>query len=209
MAVGLNVTIFDNPTELPVWLLFYPSFNICRIYYILTISCGYSSCVGSAADASSELVRCIVILYASAVVYSALGIYFYEIIPQQYGIRKSPIFFLQACFRKKRKYGAPSFPMGKFGYFNSLENFDCEMNTNEEEVKHEVEKIKSYLNCDDRVSVVTQSSLPFSEYPLLVYGLSKIYEGADPTEAEKKVRKKALNNFSIMLEKNEIFGLLG
>jgi ABC-type multidrug transport system ATPase subunit len=47
------------------------------------------------------------------------------------------------------------------------------------------------------------------QYPLVCYKLSKVYETANPTEIEKLKRKKALNEFSICLKNNEIFGLLG
>lgn len=83
------------------------------------------------------------------------------------------------------------------------------MSSKEQEIRHEVEKIKHFINSEDSLSITTESSIGMSNYPLIVYGLSKIYDGADPSEAEKMIRKKALNNFSIMLEKNEIFGLLG
>lgn len=79
------------------------------------------------------------------------------------------------------------------------------MKDKDQEVQKEAEKIKTILNADESGSEAQEKD----EYPLIVSGLSKIYDGADPTEAEKKIRKKALNNFSIKLDKNEIFGLLG
>lgn len=76
------------------------------------MSCGYSSCIKGLADAPTELVRCLIILFTSSVAYSALGVYFYEVIPQQYGIRKSPLFCLKNFFNSKRKFGEPSILLG-------------------------------------------------------------------------------------------------
>lgn len=79
------------------------------------------------------------------------------------------------------------------------------MREKDQEIQKEKEKIDSILNADESGSEAQEKD----DYPLIVSSLSKIYDGADPTEAEKKVRKKALNNFTIKLDKNEIFGLLG
>ena len=103
MGAGLNLTIFDFPTLIPTWILFYPAFNITRIFYHLTIKCGYESCINEFGNISDELQKCIIILYISAFVYLFLGIYLYEVIPQQFGVRKSPFFCIEGLYKKIMK----------------------------------------------------------------------------------------------------------
>ncbi len=85
---------------MPVWLLFYPAFNITRILYHLTYKCGYEECISSVYNMPEELVICLIVLYVSSVIYIFLGIYLYEVIPQQFGIRKSPFFCIEGLLKK-------------------------------------------------------------------------------------------------------------
>jgi hypothetical protein len=100
LGAGLNLTIFDFPTLMPTWVLFYPAFNITRIFYHLTIKCGYESCINEFGSIPDELQKCIIILYISAFIYLFLGIYLYEVIPQQFGVRKSPFFCIEGLIKK-------------------------------------------------------------------------------------------------------------
>jgi hypothetical protein len=113
LAVGLNVTIFDLPSELPIWLLCYPAFNICRIFYILTMSCGYSSCIGSMSEITPELTKCLIILFLSSVVYTFVGIYLYEVIPQQFGVSKNPFFCLNFLSKEKKRRNSQNINLSK------------------------------------------------------------------------------------------------
>ena len=83
----------------------------------------------------------------------------------------------------------------------------------DQEIKKEIETIKNLID-EDSDSIRSGNdknkvSDRIADFPLVVNQLSKIYENSNPSEVEKLVRKKALNNFSILLKKNEIFGLLG
>lgn len=67
------------------------------------MSCGYTSCIGSVGDMPSEMVKCLIILYISSIVYAFVGMYLYEVIPQQYGISKSPFFCIKNLFNNEKK----------------------------------------------------------------------------------------------------------
>ena len=103
LAVSLNFTIFDLPRRVPSWLLLYPTFNISRILYYLTSKCGYESCISDISTMDSELKLCLVLLFVTPWIYMILGMYLYEVLPQQYGVRKHPLFFLRFCKKKKNK----------------------------------------------------------------------------------------------------------
>ena len=68
------------------------------------MSCGYSVCISNFNDATPELIKCIILLYVTAIAYTLIGIYLYEVIPQEFGIKKSPFFCLKfLCKRNKKK----------------------------------------------------------------------------------------------------------
>lgn len=173
------MTIFDLPKEMPSWLLLYPSFNICRIFYYLTMKCGYSSCIASLSDLDPELIRCIIWLYITPVIYIVLGIYLYEVLPQQFGVRKHPLFFLH-CKKPRRKSSI----------MKHIEE-DKEMKNSDEEINEEIRKIRE-LEDEEK-----------SNYPLVVDNLTKIYD------SNRSKGRKALNGLNLLLNNNEIFGLLG
>ena len=88
--------------------------------------------------------------------------------------------------------------------FNAL--LDEEINhTTDSEIKEECRKIKLLLENYEKTDETVNN---LKDYPLVVDCLSKEYN-VEQSEEEKKRRKRALNNFSILLNQNEIFGLLG
>lgn len=211
IGVGLNITIFDFPEQMPNWMLFYPALNICRIFYILTYNCGYIHCLSIWSMVTPELKNCLIILYASGFVYILAGMYLYEIVPQTYGVRRNPLFFLKFFIFCRRKYNTAVVPFGKL--FNNkyilLDEEDDEEEDQIEQVKAQKEKIKSIIFQIENDLESESENKNTANYPLIVYELSKIYKGSNLSKKEKKLRKKALHRFSLMLEKNEIFGLLG
>ena len=187
--------IFDYPNEISTWLLWYPAFNIARIFYIFLSRCSYDTCISDVSNIPSELVTCLIILYVSSVIYTFLGIYLYEVIPQQFGIRRSPLFFLDFLCKKKRKGNA----------YSELKD-EKDATIVDEEILKEIEQIRELIQQNENLP---DNDNLLAKYPLICQGLSKEYENATPSDEEKLKRKRALNNFNIILKENEIFGLLG
>ncbi len=188
VAVSFNFTLFDFPKKFPLWLLGYPTFNICRIFYHLTVKCGFERCISSLSDLDPELKNCIILLYISPWILIFLGIYFYEIIPQQYGVRKHPLFCVKSLLKRKRNYVKAKIDEKDEDHTGlDINNFS------DDEILAEVKKIQS-LDKQER-----------KKLPLVVDNLTKIYQA---TSAKTKP-KKALNALTLGLKNNEIFGLLG
>ena len=120
-----------------------------------------------------------------------LGIYFYEIIPQQFGVRKHPLFCIKKCFRKRNVVRSKNEDV--IADMNTDVNVDIAASSSDDEVNHEKRKV-SELHKNDR-----------HKYPLIVENLTKIYEAS----SNKNRPKKALNGLNLCLKNNEIFGLLG
>jgi hypothetical protein len=96
------MTIFNFPRAYPTLLLLYPGFNITRILFILTMSCGNDDCVSNLSMMDDELINCIVFLYVTSVIYTILGIYLYEVLPQQFGVRKNFLFLFPKLKKANR-----------------------------------------------------------------------------------------------------------
>lgn len=115
-----------------------------------------------------------------------------KIIPQQFGVRKHPLFFLPSFSNKgKRNYPNKKVDTVEESVEKMVNKDDIELNMNyyDDEMKNEIRTIKS-LNDERR------------NYPLICDTLTKIYYSEDK-------EKKALSNLNLLLRNNEIFGLLG
>ena len=157
MAVSLNMTIFNLPKLIPKWLLFYPTFNVCRIFYHLTMKCGYEKCIGSFSEMPDELVTCLWVLFLTGFIYIFIGIYLYEVIPQQFGVRKHPLFCIKRLCEKSTKKSKIIGDIDSLDKSN-LKESDLEM---DDEIKYDVERIKEMGNNK-------------KEYPLVVDKLTKV-----------------------------------
>jgi ATP-binding cassette subfamily A (ABC1) protein 3 len=164
------------------------------------MKCGYDRCIDTLKDLDPELQTCYTLLFITPWILILLGIYFYEvlifitqIIPQQFGVRKHPLFFLPSFGNKS---GKKAYPNKKVDSIEEVvekmvnkDEVELDINNYDEEIKNEILTIKSLK--DDK-----------KNYPLICDALTKIYY-TDNKE------KKALSNLNILLKNNEIFGLLG
>ena len=210
IAVSLNFSIYDLPEPYPFWLLCYPTFSLCRIFYYMTYHCGYEKCIDSLYGLSQEFVDCFYLLFFTGFIYMILGIYFYEVIPQEYGVRKHPLFFLEGILKSFQKSN------DKLNYIDLKDSKKIVNNKIEEEENNDNnnEKNMNSLSIDEEIRVeyekVSYLTNPLNMeelklYPLVSDHLTKIYEN----NKNKKKGKKSLDNLTLCLNKNEIFGLLG
>jgi hypothetical protein len=131
----------------------YPTFTITRIIYYLTLKCGYETCISNLATIDPELTTCLVMLFITPWIYMILGMYFYEVLPQQFGVRKHPLFFLRFCKRKKNKKP-----------IRSNSDVDLEANskyTTDDDVNNERKRVEEALKDKHR-------------FPLIVDALTKV-----------------------------------
>jgi hypothetical protein len=61
---ALSTTIHPFPMEMPIWLLMFPPFALCRINNLLGLACASGGCYRSWSGAHWELQKCVIILYA-------------------------------------------------------------------------------------------------------------------------------------------------
>ena len=140
-----------------------------------------------------------------AIIFTGLGVYLHEILPKQFGIRKSPCFCIEDeikdCQRKNYDEEDDSKQTKKVE--NIKTNNDSLINNtslNDEELQ------KEFSTVDDLIS---KGEKELRKYPLVCSGLTKIYSSNLKSKDPQKRNKKSLNNFTVCLNNNEIFGLLG
>jgi hypothetical protein len=148
------------------------------------MKCGYDVCIKSLYHLDDELITCLVILYITPWLYIIFGMYFYEVIPQQFGVRKSPFFFLSGFLNFKKK---KAFTKNDIEYVPALNGYSNDDN----ELAQEIKKVQQVSNQREK-------------FPLIAENLTKIYKGSGARKS-----KKALSELNLVLNNNEIFGLLG
>ena len=92
---------------MPFAVSLWPTIAFNRLFYLMFINCSSDRCFGSMNGLPNEVIRCILIIYVSAILFILLAMYLHEVVPQEFGVRKS-LFFpfyetLNKVFKKKQK----------------------------------------------------------------------------------------------------------
>lgn len=161
-AITLNLAVYPLPNEMPNFLVWYPHFAFTRCIYILSNNCGYYKCVESVSEVTSELGKCIILLYITGIITLALALYLNEIMPREFGVPRHPLF----CFRRHNK--------------NSVEqiDYDVDLSAEDQAVKEETIKVQELEHYDD--------------YPLVVKDIRKVYKGKTRSEDKIAVKQMNL-----------------
>jgi hypothetical protein len=91
MAGGL----YDETGKMIWYLRLHPTLNFCRVIYMLSDNCAWRDCTISFEYADAEIITCLKCLWMNSVVYMILALYCEEVMPQQFGIPKHPLFFIE------------------------------------------------------------------------------------------------------------------
>ena len=222
----LNLALFVIPTEAPYILNILPTFAICRIFFYMASYCGYESCIGDFKNVNNELRYALGYMMLGSVIFTILGVYLHEVLPKQYGIRKNPIFCIEDeiknCQRKNDK--TDDMIIDDDNKKEKEENDDNNIKTNLIDNKNENENDENISLSDNYnplkdkeiekefvivKDIIDKGERELRKYPLVCNGLTKIYSSNLKSKDPKKKNKKSLDNFTICLKDNEIFGLLG
>jgi len=187
------MTIFPDPQTMPFYLNLYPPFAFCRLVYNLCTKCADNNCVSSFSNMTSEMWINLVFLYIGAGIFLALGLYLEQVLPQEYGVAKHPLFFIKDLpFFKNKNKEKDQLP--KISVAPRLSrNTSLFTEDQEDEDVHEERKFVARLEEED-----------YDKYPLIVKNLRKVYRASGG-----KPSKVAVKNFSLHISKGELFGLLG
>jgi len=135
--------------------------------------------------------ECLAVLYFAAVGYMVLGLYLDKVWPQEYGVTRSPFYFLKSLLPQKKKDETSSYSVMEDSIVTEKLNSVLQMSGEDEDVENEKE-------------LVQKLQAPFSEYPLVVKNLRKVYKPSGGRPA-----KVAVEDLSLHIKRGEMFGLLG
>ena len=253
----LNLAMFVIPKEAPYILNIFPSFGVSRIFYYMATYCGYETCIDDFSKVNSEVRYALVYMLIGGFIFLFFGVYLYEVLPKQYGIRKGPFFCIEEIIKKikKNKYDINesndiknikendddkisniddyninnSYSSSKRNSYNSVDMRESLLENND--------NYTNIINTSNNNNIINNSNTPDSQitskdeevvkeniivqdliekgvselikYPLVCKDLSKIYPSNLKSKDPKKRNKKSLDDFTISLKDNEIFGLLG
>lgn len=103
----ISTLIFPLPMTLPLPMLLYPPFALCRIIYYMGWNCSDTrGCYQSLSGIDGEMSLSILILYSWFLVY-LLSIWLDGMVQQQYGVARTP-YLIKKCvgFCRKEKVSA-------------------------------------------------------------------------------------------------------
>jgi hypothetical protein len=114
MMIGstLSIGVYQVPNVFPGWLQAIPPFAFNRLFYLMLISCSDNGCFTEFSMITDEMNHCIVTLYVGAVILFLLGAYLLEVLPQEFGVRRHPLFPFKAFWmfvscQRKISYSRP------------------------------------------------------------------------------------------------------
>ena len=198
-----NIAFFALPREAPYIFNFFPTYAICRIFYYFSFNCGCNSCIEKFEGINSELRHALLYMMIGSIFFIILGIYLNEVLPKKYGILKNPLF----CITDEIKYCQHNnITLGKDNIEEKEESsYNNILNDNNNPLKDkEIEKELIFVE-----NIIKKGENELKKYPLVCSKLTKIYSSNAKSKNPEKKNKKSLNNFTLCLKENEIFGLLG
>ena len=213
----LNLAMFVIPKEAPYILNIFPSFAVSRIFYYMATYCGYETCISSFNKINNEVRYALGYMAVGGIIFIFLGVYLYEILPKQYGIRKNPIYCIEdgikKCQKEREEIINENIDNNIINKKDDLlieenieEKKEIDINTNNKDSSEDEEVMNEIKIVNDLIDKGIQE---LRKYPLVCDGLTKIYPVNLKSKDPEKRNKKSLNNFTIHLNDSEIFGLLG
>mmetsp|Transcript_5690 Transcript_5690/g.9778 ORF Transcript_5690/g.9778 Transcript_5690/m.9778 type:complete len:216 (+) Transcript_5690:1429-2076(+) len=172
------------------FLHFMPQFPFVRSIFILANACGWRSCLIQDEEIPQEIHDCLQSMLINSVVILLLAVYLNEVVPQEFGIARHPLFFMEDLVKSQ----APQLHKLVFGDESHLAEFRDETELIEEDgdAKNERDEVRKL------------SLTQIAESPLIVRDLRKVYPGTNGRKP--KVANKSI---SLRVSNGELFGLLG
>ena len=79
--------------------MFYPTFPFVRAFYLLIDPCTWDTCHGEYSLMPEEFREMEYYLIINFIVYMIFAAYLQQVIPQDYGVPKHPLFFLEKIIK--------------------------------------------------------------------------------------------------------------
>eukprot|EP01125_Pyxidicula_operculata_P020322 TRINITY_DN749_c1_g1_i2.p1 TRINITY_DN749_c1_g1~~TRINITY_DN749_c1_g1_i2.p1 ORF type:complete len:1080 (-),score=261.04 TRINITY_DN749_c1_g1_i2:788-4027(-) len=192
VCAGIFGTVRVSSSKiLPVSVAAYiwPQMAFVRGIFLMSRACSNSySCYQSLATitADDELINPLIALYCEAILFFIAFLYFDAVLPNEYGVPKHPLFFMDPILKYCCNRRWVGFRIAPIDDHNSGNTITVDVNDKEDEDVHKIR--------DD----VDNGNYSKSD-PLVIRNLRKVYDSG----------KVAVKNLCLMAKKNTVFGLLG
>ena len=212
----LNMALFVIPLEAPWILNILPTFAFIRIFHYITFSCGFQACISEISSINTELKLVLFFLFFDGILYGILGILLNSIFVKRnkeiqcFCIDNKDEKFQEKLNRKQliTNIEEDDFVSNEIDIDNNKIDNDNIIKTNvsekEKDNNYELNKISMDIPLnDDEVlneiegvkNIVNSGEEKLKEYPFICNLISD-------------ENRKYLNNFSLSVKKNEIFGII-
>lgn len=172
------------------FLHYIPNFPFGRLILYFTNRCAFNECVSNIEDMHNEINLCLKSIYLNPLIYFVLALYLNEVLPQQYGIPKHPLFFMESFIKLLSK----DLHFKIFGDEAALVGFQDSSELIDEDIDAK----------DERDFIQRLSKDDYFKYPLVAKDIRKVYPGVNG-----RPPKVANKSISVMVRSGELFGLLG
>ena len=166
-----------------------PPFVFTRSLYLLCDSCCWDQCYGDYNLAPQEFHDMSFWMIFDATVLLIAAIYLNQVVPQEFGVPKHPLFLFDNLIRQ-----SPSLHKYIFGDDKHLKIFKDEI-----ELEDEDQDVRT-----ERELVYETPYTHYKDYPLIVKDIRKVYPGVNG-----RPPKCANKNMCLKIKNGELFGLLG
>lgn len=104
IGATLSVALYQYPHPLPTLPSLVPTFAFNRIFYLMFTNCSADHCYPNLQQIDDEVKHCLLVLYLGFVVFQLLGMYLYEVVPQEYGTSQPLTFPLKFLRRQNSNH---------------------------------------------------------------------------------------------------------
>lgn len=102
IGATLSLALYQYPRPQPTYFSIYPTFALDRLFYLMLTKCTDDRCYRSLSGLDEEAKTCVIVLYAAFFIFQILGMYLFEIVPQEFGVKQKltfPIDFIMKKFK--------------------------------------------------------------------------------------------------------------
>lgn len=100
IACTMNITVWCDPSKMEWFAYLLPNFPYMRSFHNMALNCAYSGCFKDISSIDEETYQCVIAMYVGALVYFVLALYLQEVVPQNFGVPKHPLFCLRPYLSK-------------------------------------------------------------------------------------------------------------
>lgn len=193
IIVGYLIVIFGSMTGTILEGFVFPNYDwrykpslllfplpLTQFFYTQSVACARQGCFDvSALNYHSEIIAPVIAFYVCPIIYFIIGWYFYNVLPQPWGVRKNPIFCITS-------------------FFSCCCKSSSKIETEQDDSTHCSGKLIEDVDVVEERTQVLDNTYTSENCGVLIQNIKKSYG-----------KTKAVKGLMLGIKKHECFGLLG